>query len=299
MEAVPTPMWPGVIVAMDTPFADDGSVATDRLRVLLDFLAAAGVNGVFTCGGTGQGGVLSVTERLLVTAVVTQHLRGELPVLVHAGAPITADCIALARDAQEKGAAAVVISSPNWYYKHEDAAVHDHFRLICAAVDIPVYLYRRPTDTWPVDTVSALRREFQHFAGIKDSATNFDLTLKLIDMTGFAVYQGYEPLATASLMAGAAGLVSGLATIFPEEVVRLYQAFRAKDWEVMQKQQQRVNNLVAWTYRPSAYRNFKTVLEARGYQVGEVRRPFLPATPEEKAALLRLLRNNGLLADGR
>ncbi len=279
----------GVIVAMDTPFADDGSVSTERVQLLCDFLLNRGVQGLFICGGTGQAGVLSINERMQVTACVLRHIRQCIPVLVHVGAPVTADSLALAIHAAENGAAGIVASAPNWYYNHEYEAVLDYFRLIYNSTGLPFYLYRRSGDSWSADTVRILRKDCPQLVGVKDSSNNIKLHLEFLRIDDFVVYQGYEPLATASLLAGGKGLVSGLATVFPEAVVKLYETIRNGDAKAIQAQQRMINRLVQITYLPSPYRRFKAVLAARGCPVGEVRRPFRPIDQAEKTSLLEEL----------
>lgn len=286
----------GIIVAMDTPFDDAGAVSPDRIRVLLDFLQARGVSGFFLCGGTGLAGVLSPSERKLVARTAANHLKGSLPLLVHVGSPITAEAIGLAEDAVVHGVQGVVLSSPNWFYQHEPEAVYEDFSLICSAVpETPVYLYRRGTDQWTAEMVARLRAECPNVVGIKDSANDINLHLSFLGMKEMSIYQGYEPMTTASVTAGACGVVSGLATIFPEAMVKLYDLLMAGEARRAASQQQLVNRLVAITYRPAAYRRFKAVLRARGCPAGEVRRPFRPMTAGEENDLIQSLRALGVL----
>lgn len=285
----------GVVVAFDTPFDDRGDVSPDRIRRNVDFLVQGGVTGFFACGGTGLGAVLTIEERERVTETLLDVTGSDVPVLVHAGAPVTRDSIRLTEHASEKGATAVVLSSPDGYYRHEPEAVKEHFELICESLQgMPFYLYRRPTDTWTAQLVNELKESYPNLAGIKDSATDINLHLQFLD-TGLDLFQGYEPLATASILAGDKGLISGLATIFPEPVAKLYQLLTSGDLEAARSQQAFVNKLVMTTYRPAPYRRFKAVLRARGYPSGEVRRPFRPISKREESDLLERLVRLGAL----
>ena len=58
----------GAIAATVTPLRDDGaSLDADAIDGLCAFLVAGGVDGVLTCGTTGEGVLLSVDERRAVT----------------------------------------------------------------------------------------------------------------------------------------------------------------------------------------------------------------------------------------
>jgi 4-hydroxy-tetrahydrodipicolinate synthase len=280
----------GVIVAMDTPFSDTGEYSSERTRRLVDFLLARKVSGLFIAGGTGLGGVLSIDERLSLTETVMQHVPSGFPVLVHVGSTTTADSIALVQHAAEHRAPAAVLSSPEWFHRHEIEAVTEHFQLVCeAAPSMSMYFYRRSWDSWSPATISTLQNQLPNIVGVKDSANDITLHLEFLALPRLAIFQGYEPLATASILAGARGLVSGLATIFPEAVVSLYNKLLSGDLAAAKAQQALVNQLVTITYKPSPYRRFKAVLHARGCPVGEVRRPFRPIDASEKEALMQQL----------
>lgn len=285
----------GVIAAMDTPFDDQGAVSPDRIKALVDFLFARGVKGFFLCGSTGLFSVLSVEERKMVARTVLDHLGGALPTLVNVGTPNTADSIILAEHAAQHGAQGVVLMEPVGV-RHEQEAVYEHFGLICEAVpETSVYLYRRGMDSWSPDMLRRLGREFPNVVGVKDSAESISLHMQFLAIERCIVYQGFEPLASASILAGSNGLVSGLATVFPEEVVKLYDLIKSGSPEETAYQQQLVNRLVQVLYYPSPYRRFKAVLEERGCPVGTVRRPYRPITESEKKHLIKSLRAEGVL----
>jgi dihydrodipicolinate synthase/N-acetylneuraminate lyase len=68
--------------------------------------------------------------------------------------------------------------------------------------------------------VERLREEAPNLAGLKVSDTPFDRVEPYL-VEGLDVFVGSEPLAAKALGRGAAGVVSGLATAFPEVVAAL------------------------------------------------------------------------------
>src|SRR3954447_12921931 len=77
-DAVP----PGVHVPLITPFAADGSVATDALARLADDVLAAGAAGVVALGTTAEASALDADERAAVVEVCARVCAGR-------GAPLT------------------------------------------------------------------------------------------------------------------------------------------------------------------------------------------------------------------
>src|SRR4051794_2156888 len=76
------PLPPGVHVPLITPFAVDGTVATDALARLVDEVLAAGAAGVVALGTTAEASALDADERAAVVEVCVR-------VCTDRGAPLT------------------------------------------------------------------------------------------------------------------------------------------------------------------------------------------------------------------
>src|SRR3954465_14208862 len=95
-------MGRGALAAAVTPLRDDGAALDeDAFAPYLDFLAAAGLDGILGLGTTGEGILLSAARARRAAAL---FLEGPLPVIVHCGAQTTAETCALAADAAAGGA---------------------------------------------------------------------------------------------------------------------------------------------------------------------------------------------------
>ena len=90
---------PGVIVALLTPFDDDGRLDEPALRAHVDQLVEAGVDGLMPCGTTGEGPLLSDDELATVVRATCEAAGDRLPVLAHVGRPGTRPTLELARRA--------------------------------------------------------------------------------------------------------------------------------------------------------------------------------------------------------
>src|SRR5919106_7016535 len=129
-----------LIVAAVTPLTPDGAALdTDAVAPYVAFLEEHGADGVFACGTTGEGILLTLDERRRAAAAYRRAMSGAL--IVHAGAQTTADTVALAADAAEIGADAVAVIAPP-YFPLDDSALTAYFVAAArACAPLPFYCY--------------------------------------------------------------------------------------------------------------------------------------------------------------
>ncbi|MFL5921863.1 MAG: dihydrodipicolinate synthase family protein [Gaiellaceae bacterium] len=227
-------MLRGALAAAVTPLRDEGAALDEEaFRPYLQFLAAAGLDGILALGTTGEGILLSAAERRRAAEL---FLEGPLPVIVHCGAQTTAETTALAEHAAGAGAAGVAVISPPYFALDDDALLAHLAAAAGAAGEVPFYVYEfkaRSGYAVPVPVVERLRERAPNFAGLKVSDRPFDAVEPYL-LEGLDVFVGAEELVLAGIERGAAGAVSGLGSVFPERVVALVRdgdgdvgAFRA------------------------------------------------------------------------
>jgi dihydrodipicolinate synthase/N-acetylneuraminate lyase len=260
-------MLSGSLAAAVTPLRDDGAALDeDAFRPYLDFLTAGGLDGILALGTTGEGILLSAAERRRAAEL---FLDGPLPVIVHCGAQTTAETVALAEHAASVGAAGVAVIGPP-YYAYDEAALFAHFAAAArACAPLPFYVYElkaRSGYAVPISVVERLREEASNLAGLKVSDKPLE-AVKPYLLEGLDVFIGAEELLPVE---GAAGTVSGLASVFPERVVAL----------------DGVGELRAALDRHPFQAAAKYVLGRRGVPVREdVRGPLRRLTDDEKREL--------------
>jgi dihydrodipicolinate synthase/N-acetylneuraminate lyase len=214
----------GAIAAAVTPLHDGGrSLDEPSVAPLIRFLAEGGMDGVLTCGTTGEGVLLSVEERRRMTDLCLATRPPGFAVAVHTGAQTTRDTVELSLHAQEAGADAVAVIAPS-YFPLDEQELFDHFWRAAAACDpLPFYIYEfagRSGYPVPIPVIERLRDEVPNLAGLKVSDTPFD-AVKPYLVDGLDVFIGFEPLVLEGLAAGAVGAVSGLASAWPEVTAEL------------------------------------------------------------------------------
>ncbi|MDP9243533.1 MAG: dihydrodipicolinate synthase family protein [Chloroflexota bacterium] len=208
-----------MIVAAVTPLTDAGRRLDEAaIGPMVAFLEEQGADGLFACGTTGEGILLSIDERQRAAVAFRAALRGRL--IVHCGAQTTADTVELARHAVEIGADAVGVIPPP-YYQLDHEALTEHFVSAArACAPLPLYLYAftaRSGYPLPVDVVREVARRVENIAGLKVSESQFERVEPYLGL-GLPVYVGSEPLIPRALAAGASGAVSGIAAAFPDVV---------------------------------------------------------------------------------
>ena len=76
----------GVIVAMTTPFDEQGNVDVEALKRSVDFQIEKGVNCLYPCGTTGEMYLMTAEQRKLVAETVVKQAAGRVTVFIHCGA---------------------------------------------------------------------------------------------------------------------------------------------------------------------------------------------------------------------
>jgi dihydrodipicolinate synthase/N-acetylneuraminate lyase len=210
---------PLLVAAAATPLSGGGaSLDEAAIWPYVRFLTDGGADGVFACGTTGEGILLSLEERRRVAVVFRAALRGLL--VVHCGAQSTADSVALAAHAAEIGADAVAVIPPP-YFPLDERALAAHLGAAAhACAPLPFFIYAFAARSgYPVsrEVVERVRESAPNLAGLKVSEAPWENVEPFL-ATGLPVLVGQEPFIPRALAAGAAGAVSGLAAAFPDVV---------------------------------------------------------------------------------
>jgi dihydrodipicolinate synthase/N-acetylneuraminate lyase len=276
----------GALAAAVTPLRDDGAALDgDGIAPLVDFLAEAGLDGIFALGTTGEGLLLSLEERLRAGELFAEACGDRLALIVHCGAQTTADTVALASHAATLSVNGVAVVSPPYLQLDDDSLVAHFARAAEACAPTPLYLYEfsaRVGYSIPLAVIERLREDVPSLTGMKVSNAPFDRVEPYL-LEGLDIFIGAESLVAEGLARGAAGTVSGLATAFPEVVAALVRdagGAAGADATALRDALQQV------PFVPAA----KRVLGGRGLPLREdVRGPLRRLTGDETAYVDRTL----------
>jgi dihydrodipicolinate synthase/N-acetylneuraminate lyase len=277
-------MLQGAIAAAVTPLRDDGDALDEEgMGPLCAFLERGGLDGLLALGTTGEGILLHADERRRAAERFVEAA-GRLAVAVHCGAQTTAETVVLAEHAAECGATAVAVIGPP-YYALDDEALLAHFAAAArACAPLPFYVYEFAARTGyavPLSVIERLREEAPNLRGLKVSDRPWDAFSPYL-VEGLDVFVGPEALIEQGRAAGAAGAVSGLATVFPEKVAAAVRGEANGVGEVRKA-------LERFPFHAAA----KHLLGRRGVPIGpDVRAPLRPLRNDEREELDRWLESS-------
>jgi len=279
-----------LIAAAVTPLRDGGEALDESaFWPMTRFLTEHGADGVFACGTTGEGILLSLEERMRAAVMFRAALTDGL-LVVHAGAQSTRDTCLLASHAAEIGADGVAVIPPPYFALDADALAAHLAAAAAACEPLPFFIYAfaaRSGYPVPVEVVQRVRDAAPNLAGLKVSESPFERVEPYLEL-GLPVLIGSEPLIAAAMARGAAGAVSGMAAALPD-VVRA--ALDAPDGAETELRGLRLALESSGTFIASV----KHVLGMRGIPVGpDMRAPMRSLTSGESAALEGSLRDLGV-----
>ena len=288
----------GSIVAMVTPFQEDGSVNFEALTNLLEWHIAEGTDGILTLGTTGEYPTMSHEEDATVVAHTIKVVNGRVPVIVGSGSNCTATQVEKSIKYQNMGADALLLISP-YYNKANPEGMYRHFAETADKVNIPCLLYNVPGRTGcsiPVPVVEKLSRH-PNITGIKEASGDMGYAMKIAHCIGpdFAMYSGNDDITLPILSIGGSGVISVYANIMPRmchQIVRDYldgdqdkaRANTLKYLKVMNDLFMEVNPIPV-----------KTAMNMMGLNAGPLRLPLCEMTQAHQDALRETLKEAGLL----
>ncbi len=288
----------GSIVALATPFQDDGSVDVAALRRLIDWHIAEGTHCICVVGTTGESPTVSVDEHCEIIRVAVEQAKGRVPIMAGAGGNATREAIELAQFAKRVGADCTLQVVP-YYNRPSQEGMYRHFKAIAEAVDLPLMLYNVPGRTvadMQHETVLRLA-QVPGIIGIKEATGNLDRAAWLIKHApaDFAIVSGDDLTAIGLMLLGGHGNISVTANVAPRAMSDLCTAALAGDAKRAVAIHMRLLEVHRHLFDEPNPVPLKWALQKMGRCGGHVRLPLVPLAPAHHAALEAALRGAQLL----
>lgn len=209
----------GTFTAIVTPFDREGRVDFKRLRDLVEWQIAEGVEGLVPVGTTGESPTLDYDEHHRVIEEVIQAARRRVKIIAGTGANSTKEALELTRHAKDAGADATLQVTP-YYNKPTPNGLLQHFSAV-ADVGLPVVLYNVPGRTGrdiPLD-VAAKLSEHPNVVAIKEAAGSVERVSQLAARCpALTVLSGDDSLTLPMISVGARGVISVASNVAPRAV---------------------------------------------------------------------------------
>ncbi len=281
----------GLIAATVTPMNPDGSLKLDIIPAIVDRLVANDIGGLYVCGSTGEGPLLTTEERRAVAQAYVTAAAGRIPVVVQVGHTSNHEARGLAAHAASIGADALSALPPT-YFKPDgmDMLIACLREVVSGAPDLPFYYYHIPklTDV-ALDMTEMLRRgpeELPSLAGIKFSSYTQHEFQACVEQAGdkHTMLFGVDESCISGHALGAAGAVGStynfMAPLY-HTAKAAYDAGNTKEAFALQADAGRIIRVML-AYKGMA--GLKAAMKITGLDCGPCRLPLYSLSDEECAA---------------
>jgi N-acetylneuraminate lyase len=276
----------GIIPALVTPVNGSGEFQQKPFEQLLERVYSAGVNGVYVCGQTGEGFQLSLDDRRAATEAAVKNTPKHAQVIVHVGAPTTANTVALARHAASSGAHMVSSLPPAGNYSFEE--IRSYYEAIAQASDLPLLVYYFPSIAPAIRTTEQILElcAIPNVIGLKFTDSDF-FRMWAIRQTGAVVFNGSDEMLISGLVMGANGGIGSTYNLIPRSYVELYEHTSNGRWEEARKTQQQINEFLQVILKYPVNPVIKQILSWTGLDCGSCILPRRELTGAEQTELMK------------
>ena len=283
----------GLYPAIITPMTADGGLNEDSYRKVMEFNIQAGVAGFWVAGGTGESILLDDEENHRVAEIVADQSQGRVKNIMHIGAPTTKRSVKMAEHAAKVGVEAICCVPP-FFYRRSDDEIVEHYRIVAAAADLPLFLYNLPSATGVEitrDLACKIQEKVPQLRGLKHSSPAFGSVRAFVKM-GLNCLIGNCQLMLPALTLGASGCVDGPPNMVPEYFVDIWRAYQANELKQAELAQEKASEIVQQIFACGGgfHALAKVVLGQRlGIDCGNPRQPAFPLTLKQRNAVSRCL----------
>ena len=217
-------MLQGSLVALVTPFNNDGSVNYEKLGELLEYHINNNTSGIVILGTTGEASTLSFEEEAKIVEYSVKKVNHRVPLIVGSGSNETEKAITMSKKYSEMGADYVLVITP-YYNKTNESGLIKHFEAVANASKCPVIMYNVPGRTGMSISISAIEKLSKHpnICGIKEASGNFSYAMKVAKYISddFIMLSGNDDVIVPLMSIGAKGVISVLANIAPKQTAKI------------------------------------------------------------------------------
>ena len=264
----------GIMPAIASPCDERDVFQQDTFTDLADWLYQEGVNGLYVCGGTGDGYCLRLDERkriLKIAIDVSKQYDGT--VISHIGARTSRDAMDLAEHAAGAGAHGVSSMPPT---QLSFAQLVEYYTDIARASELPVLVYHIPfitgVDLTRHQVVQLL--DIEGVIGLKASDWNLVFTKQILeDRPHIVLFNGMDEFLVPGLLYGATGGIGMWYNVFPRLFIAMNQAVQNGNLATAMDLENRLIGLTQYGWEFGMKGLFERIMRQRDLAQYVFRRP--------------------------
>ncbi|HLW98912.1 MAG TPA: dihydrodipicolinate synthase family protein [Candidatus Acidoferrales bacterium] len=285
----------GIFAPITTPLSTAGEeLALEHLKQNFDVYNKTNLAGYVVAGSTGEAILLSWDETERLFAAVTEHASRDKILVAGTATESTAETIVRTRRAASLGYQVALVRTPHYYKPYmTHAALLNYYRAVADASPIPLLIYSIPQFTGvevPGELIARLG-EHPNICGIKDSWGKLPVVQEIITAAPkrFQTLVGAASIIEPSIRIGALGGILGVACVAPALCAELYAAASAGQSARADELQKKLAPIAQKCVNETGPAGVKFAMDCLGMYGGPVRRPLLPLSQEQQAAVKSVL----------
>lgn len=278
----------GLIVPVFTPLNASDEVDYAIIEKYARYIKKRNVQGVFVCGSSGEGMLLTIDERKRVAEAWAPYISDNFKLLVHISAANYKDARDLAIHAKDCGAFAISSMGPVFLQPKTVEDLVGYCSKIASAVPVlPFYYYHIPLRTnvnfRMIDFLKSAEEAIPNLAGLKFTNNNMMDMLQCIKYNSgkFDILHGPDEIFLCGLVIGAKGGISTTFNFISEVFRRIMDLFNQGKIDEAAGLQYFVSNTIDIISKfGGGIVAGKAIMELIGIPCGQCRLP-LPQFPPE------------------
>jgi len=283
----------GTGAAIVTPFTQSGAIDFPAFEKIIDHIIRGGVEFIVVLGTTGEASALSKQEKKTLVEFAIKKIGKRAGLVVGLGGNNTSDVILSIHATPMKGVDAILSVCP-YYNKPQQEGIFQHFKAISEASPVPVILYTVPSRTSSnisAATTLRLAKECKNIIGIKEASGNFDQIFQVLKNRpkDFLVLSGDDGLTLPLIAAGADGVISVVANIYPKPFSDMVRDALYGDFDRARKNHFLLIDFINALFLDGSPAGIKAALTLKKLCQNELRLPLVRVNPEVNNQIKKLI----------
>lgn len=288
----------GSIVALVTPFDENGAIDLPAFDRLIDFHLQNGTSSILIAGTTGEGPTITNDELKTLISRARSITGNEYPLIAGTGTNSTLSTIQRTKIAEESGADFALIVGP-YYNKPTQEGFYRHYQAVADAVDVPLIIYNVPSRTGSNILPETVIRLFENpnIVGIKEASGDLKQIQNLFDLNSKneVVLSGDDALTIPIIEMGGIGVISVVANELPGDMSNLVSSALVGDLEAARTLHDKMLPMIEANFIESNPIPVKYALSKMGLISERYRLPMVSLEEKNKDKLDKILNSLGLL----